>query len=93
MLRPQQLDVYVSRHCSGCVDAAAIAEACRARDRQVAIEIIDVDREPGRVPNAVVAVPTYVLDGQAIHLGNPSLEWLLQRLAEGREEALGEPPN
>ncbi len=86
-----KLEVFTSRHCLTCADAIAAATACGEELPHVDVEIIDVDIAPDRVPDAVVAVPTYVLEGRVIHLGTASAEWLQDRLAPGRQVAIQGP--
>jgi alkyl hydroperoxide reductase subunit AhpF len=86
-----KLQVFTSRHCLTCADAIAAASACAAELPHVDVEIVDVDTEPDRVPDGVIAVPTFVLDGRVIHLGTPAPEWLRDRLAQGRKGPTHEP--
>ena len=76
------LDIYVAPACTGCETARRLAVALRARALpDVEIRLIDLS-EPGAVrPPAVFAVPTYLLDGRVLSLGNPDEAWLLDRLA------------
>ena len=46
------------------------------------VRVIDLDRAGAPPPEGVVAVPTYVLDGQVVSLGNPYPEELFARLHE-----------
>ena len=75
-----RLDVYVSRHCDNCADALCLAEEAADRFPMMAVRVIDLDREPTPPPEGVVAVPTYVLDGRVVALGNPDPEELFARL-------------
>lgn len=75
-----KLRVFVASHCAGCAEARAVVAACRKVVRSLDCRIVDVDLEPEFVPESVVAVPAYELGGEIIHLGNPSLPWLLERL-------------
>lgn len=78
------LEIFVSPHCLGCATAVRLAarvEALSALD--VDVRIIDLSA-PGSVrPPAVFAVPTYLLNGTVISLGNPEENWLMDRLAPG----------
>lgn len=80
--RPRaRLDVYVARHCLGCEEARRLTEEAAAHFPRVDIRLVDVD-EGRALPERVVAVPTYVMNGVVISLGNPSLQELLARLGE-----------
>jgi len=76
------LQVYVSADCETCVRAREISEALFGAYPGISVEIVDVGRaEAGEVPDAVIAVPTYLLDGVVVSLGNPNLASLREKLA------------
>ncbi len=52
---------------------------------QVAIELIDIAAGPG--PETIFAVPTYVLNGRVVSLGNPYRHDLQRLLQEALEQA------
>lgn len=77
------LEVYVSSHCPNCEDARKLADEAAARFPRMRVRVIDLDGRPGsRMPEGVVAVPTYLLDGRVIALGNPYPEEFFARLHE-----------
>lgn len=78
---PPRLEVFVARHCWGCDRAQQLAREAAARFPALCVEVIDLEDEPSRRPPALVAVPTYFLDGQVISLGNPKPDRLLAILA------------
>ena len=82
LLQASCLDVYVSRHCPNCAEARRLAAEAATRFPGVAVRVIDLDRTPTPTPEGVVAVPTYVLDGRVVALGNPDPEELFARLHE-----------
>src|SRR5437870_1552060 len=74
-----RLEIYVAHECSNCEEALLIAERARGI-AGLEVAVIDLD-EPGRnVPLGVVAVPTYLLNGRVVSLGNPAREEFLARL-------------
>lgn len=76
--RPR-LVVYVSSHCRTCDQAQRLAREAATRFPSVEVRLVDLDDgEP--VPEVVVAVPTYVMDGRVAWLGNPAPEELFARL-------------
>jgi alkyl hydroperoxide reductase subunit AhpF len=86
-LRPVQrteaplLEVYVSSECSNCGEAVRLAAEAAARYPHVVVQVIDLEqlhRKPP--PDQVVAVPTYVLEGRVVSLGNPYPDELFARL-------------
>jgi len=90
MPRRSVLEIYVGPACFASDTARRLAEAVRARARPgLDVRLVDL-AEPGAVrPPAVFAVPTYLLDGRVISLGNPEEAWLLAEvgLAPPREGA------
>ena len=89
--KQRRLQVVVDRTCVGCETARRLAIQVRSAGLPgIDVDVIDLD-EPGAVrPGAVFAVPTYLLDGRILSLGNPEPAWLLARLAVAlaSEEAL-----
>ncbi len=80
-VRRVQLEVYVARHCRGCGEAQRLAREAATRFPTVEVRVVDLD-DGTRPPEAVVAVPTYLLDGRVAWLGNPAPEELFARLSE-----------
>lgn len=72
------LDVFVDTHCAGCDEARTLVTEMRRRFPTLHIKLRDGER--GKWPPEVFAVPTYMLDGRIISLGNPSRERLQQQL-------------
>ena len=77
----RRLEVYVAPDCAGCETARGLAAIVRARGLPgVEVRLIDLGEQGAVRPAAVFAVPTYLLDGRVLSLGNPEPEWLLARL-------------
>jgi hypothetical protein len=77
-----QLEVYVSSACLNCAEAVRLAEEAATRYPGVVVRVVDLETDRIPPPDPVVAVPTYVLDGQVVSLGNPDPEQLFARLCE-----------
>jgi alkyl hydroperoxide reductase subunit AhpF len=79
-----RLEVYVSSQCLNCDEAVRLAEEAAALFPSVVVRVIDLDRDvdKGPPPDPVVAVPTYVLNGRVVSLGNPYPEELFAHLHE-----------
>lgn len=78
------LEIFVMPDCEGC--EAAIRLADRVRERNVPgvdLRVIDLSVSGAERPENVFAVPTYLLEGAVLSLGNPEEEWLLAQLAPG----------
>ncbi|RME74242.1 MAG: hypothetical protein D6784_10360 [Chloroflexi bacterium] len=77
-----QLQVFVADHCYSCRESRQIAQQIEQAFPDVAVEVIDVDQTPDRVPDSVFAVPTFVLDNRVVSLGNPSFADISTRLRD-----------
>lgn len=79
-----RLEIYIGAHCFNCDEAMAIAEAAQTI-AGLDVSIVDVD-DPASDPSMrIVAVPTYVLDGHIIALGNPERQSFLSHLQSIQE--------
>lgn len=77
-----QLNIYVSTGCRSCRRARDIASSLHGVYPGLRVEVVDADAVPeGSLPESVVAVPAYVLDGKLISLGNPNPATLREQLA------------
>lgn len=66
------LKIFIRDDCSGCVEAQRIAAWVTQDFPQFKVELIDIDHPQARVPEAVFATPTYMLNSRIVSLGNPS---------------------
>ncbi len=79
--REHRLVVVVSGHCPQCTEAVEIAQMVALEFPALAVQIVHLD-QPGAVkPEAVFAVPTYLLDQRIISLGNPSMDEICSRIS------------
>ncbi|MGI8551439.1 MAG: hypothetical protein ACR2PL_11745 [Dehalococcoidia bacterium] len=67
-----QLQVYVQPHCPQCTRARRLAQWAGARFPDVQIQIVEMAEPSAPIPEFLIGVPTYVLAGQVISLGNPT---------------------
>ncbi len=68
------LEVYVADWCPGCEEAREMAQMMATLFPKLQVQVIDID-EPGReIPASVFAIPTYLLNGEVLWLGNPHRE-------------------
>ncbi len=82
-----RLDIYVMPACFGCDQARKIAkEVCGWGMQGVEVCVIDLSDQATPRPAVVFAVPTYVLNGRVLSLGNPESAWLCQQLAASANE-------
>ncbi|MGI8405435.1 MAG: hypothetical protein ACR2OE_11840 [Thermomicrobiales bacterium] len=75
------LDIYVLPGCFGYDRARQLAnDVLRCRLPGVEVSLIDLSNPATVRPEPVFAVPTYLLNGQVLSLGNPELDWLCHQL-------------
>jgi hypothetical protein len=76
------LEIYVAPDCFGCETARDLAGMLHARGwPHLEVRLLDLSQPHVTRPAAVFAVPTYILDGRVISLGNPEEGWLLDQVA------------
>lgn len=83
------LDIYVTDQCTNCGEALLMA----GRARTIAglrVAIINLDQPGSSIPPHVVAVPTYMLDGKVVSLGNPEREEFLSMLRTALQQQIEE---
>ena len=83
------LQVFVERGCSGCRRAVALADQARTHFPAMRIEVVDLAELAAEPPEIVFAVPTFLLDGEVLSLGNPRPTELLQTLAARLNAGMG----
>lgn len=66
-----RLDVYVASHCLTCSTTWELVERARQRFPRVTITVYDIEQDPAACHPDVIAVPTYLLDGRVLCIGNP----------------------
>lgn len=76
------LRIYIATHCWSCAEAIRLAGEVREKFTNLKLELIDLDKEGDRNLDDVFSVPTYVLNGRTISLGNPAPDQLFNRLTE-----------
>lgn len=75
-----KLQVYVKEDCWTCAESRRIVAEIAPQFPQISVELVDMET-PSR-PQDVYAVPTYVLDGRIISLGNPYRDELRREIKE-----------
>lgn len=75
-----KLQVYIREDCWTCAESRRIVAEIAPQFPQIAVELVDMET-PNR-PQDVFAVPTYVLDGRIISLGNPYRDDLRQEIKD-----------
>lgn len=83
------LDIYITTVCTNCGEALLIAERAQSI-AGLKVAVVNLDQPGQRIPPHVVAVPTYVLDGNVVSLGNPEREQFLSMLRTELQQQLKE---
>lgn len=69
-----ELSVFIEAGCELCIWALATVSEIRRRFPDLKLTIVDISKTEGPIPDAVFAVPTYILNGKVVSLGNPDVE-------------------
>ena len=77
-----RLDIYIDQACPGCARALELAAQVRETLPRVEVRIFDLARSSIKKPPSVFAVPTYLLDGKTVSLGNPNLQELVSKIED-----------
>lgn len=77
-----RLMVYVSAECFSCQEAVQLAADVAQQFPQIITEVVDIDDPSAAKPETVFAVPTYILNGNVLGLGNPYPDQLFARIVE-----------
>jgi thiol-disulfide isomerase/thioredoxin len=75
------LEVFVERGCEACRRAIELAELAQRRFPTVSVVVVNIADQTHEQPEQVFAVPTFLLDGQILSLGNPRPAELMRALA------------
>jgi alkyl hydroperoxide reductase subunit AhpF len=81
-----KLEVYIAAECWSCQETERIVADMRSQFPEIAIEMLDSATIV--MPENVFAVPTYVLNGRVISLGNPTRESLSRQLSAAAERCV-----
>jgi Thioredoxin domain len=73
------LERYITDQCSNCQETMLIAEQADST-AGLEVTVINLDLPGQRIPPQVFAVPTYLLNGLVVSLGNPERGTFLARL-------------
>jgi hypothetical protein len=84
MQRMVKLRVYIREDCWNCAESHRIVGEIAPEFPQLSVEIVDFD-VPDR-PQHIFAVPTYVLNGRIISLGNPYRDKLRKEIISALED-------
>lgn len=86
---PLALEVVIAKHCQQCRQSLSVADALQNEFPALTVRVVDLDAPDAVKPNAVFAIPSYVLNGRVVSLGNPGIEEIsgtIRALLQAREE-------
>ncbi len=83
------LDIYITNVCTNCGEALLIAESAQSI-AGLKVAVVNLDQPGQRISPHVVAVPTYILDGKVVSLGNPEREKFLAMLRTELQQQIKE---
>lgn len=92
-VRPRAvLEIVVTPHCFGCARAQTLAATIAVHDPALDVRVVDLSEPGAQVPPGLVAVPSYVLNGRILFIGNPTLAALAAALRTAGRATAGPPP-
>lgn len=75
------LRIYIASDCFSCEEAILVTPKIAQQFSSLLIEIVNLDDPEAIKPENVFAVPTYVLDGRIISLGNLHCDQLFAKIS------------
>lgn len=78
-----KLDIYIDQTCPGCAQAEKLASQVQEAIPEIKVRILDLAHPNINKPPSVFAVPTYMLDGVTVSLGNPDISELISKIEDG----------
>jgi len=79
------LQVFVESDCGACRRALHLADQVRARFPALQVEVVNLSESAATPPETVFAVPTFLIDGAVLSLGNPRPADLMRAIAARME--------
>ena len=80
--QPLALEIVIANHCQQCRESVHAAEMLQNEFPALEVRVIDLDTPNVVKPEAVFAVPSYLLNGRVVSLGNPELQDLRETIRE-----------
>jgi hypothetical protein len=85
------LEIYIDSDCPNCCTSLDTAKWVRKQFPGLSIRVIDLKHSAEEVPEPIFAVPTYLLEGEPIFLGNPENQALRLRIEQKLNAVTDEP--
>ncbi|MCA1598887.1 MAG: hypothetical protein LC769_07680 [Chloroflexi bacterium] len=88
---PTVLEIVITPHCFGCARARTLAATIAAHDPALDVRVVDLSEPDVQAPPGLVAVPSYVLNGRILFIGNPTQATLAAALRTADRTTAGPP--
>ncbi len=85
------LEIVITPHCFGCARARTLAATIAAHDPALDVRVVDLSEPGAQAPPGLVAVPSYVLNGRILFIGNPTQAALAAALRTADRTTAGPP--
>lgn len=72
--QPLALEIVIANHCQQCRESVRVADALKHEFPALDVRVIDLDAPDAVKPEVVFAVPSYLLNGKIVSLGNPEVQ-------------------
>ena len=79
-----KLQVYVNEDCWTCAESRRIVAEIAPEFPEIKVELLDLSSR--EYPENVFAVPTFILNGRVISLGNPYRDDLRKRIQDSLDK-------
>ena len=67
------LEIVIAKHCRQCRESVRVADALKLEFPALDVQVIDLDAPDSVKPDVVFAVPSFLLNGRVVSLGNPDV--------------------
>jgi len=88
---PAVLEIVVTPHCFGCARARTLAATIASHYPALDVHVVDLSEPGAQAPLGLVAVPSYVLNGRILFIGNPTQAALAAALRTADPATAGPP--
>lgn len=77
-----KLEIYIDSDCWNCKLSLDLADGVRKRFPGLSVRVIDLKNTCEEIPEPIFAVPTFLLGGETISLGNPEMHALHRQIEQ-----------
>ena len=88
---PAVLEIVITPHCFGCARARTLAATIASHYPALDVHVVDLSEPGAQAPPGLVAVPSYVLNGRILFIGNPTQAALAAALRTADPATAGPP--